>query len=273
MATAIVTRPIRPADAPGRSLFGRVVVGVDGTEAGLEACRQGSRLVEPDGQIEVVAAVHLAEAALTGWSAPRVAEELEHDAQIALADAQELVGLWGTTKLMNGPAVPSLLGEIKRTQATLVAVGTHGHSRISEMVLGGCSGELLHSAPCAVLVARTPLVGGLFPSALVVGIDGSREADAAFLAAGSLASRFDVPLRVVTALRGKGVNLARAHLRTPFVEAIDDEPAEALMRASADADLLIVGSRGLHGIRALGSVSERVAHRARCSVLVVRPHG
>ncbi|MGE5690058.1 MAG: universal stress protein [Pseudomonadota bacterium] len=27
---------------------------------------------------------------------------------------------------------------------------------------------------------------------------------------------------------------------------------------------------GLHGLRALGSVSERVAHRAACSVLVVR---
>ena len=30
------------------------------------------------------------------------------------------------------------------------------------------------------------------------------------------------------------------------------------------------GSRGLHGLRSLGSVSERVAHRAHCSVLVVR---
>jgi nucleotide-binding universal stress UspA family protein len=39
---------------------------------------------------------------------------------------------------------------------------------------------------------------------------------------------------------------------------------------SADADLLVVGSRGLDGFRALGSVSERVAHEASCSVLVVR---
>jgi nucleotide-binding universal stress UspA family protein len=32
----------------------------------------------------------------------------------------------------------------------------------------------------------------------------------------------------------------------------------------------VVGSRGLQGMRSLGSVSERVAHEARCSVLVVR---
>jgi nucleotide-binding universal stress UspA family protein len=31
-----------------------------------------------------------------------------------------------------------------------------------------------------------------------------------------------------------------------------------------------MGSRGLHGLRSLGSVSERVAHDAGCSVLVVR---
>lgn len=40
--------------------------------------------------------------------------------------------------------------------------------------------------------------------------------------------------------------------------------------ASLEADLVVVGSRGLHGLVGLGSVSERVAHRARCSVLVVR---
>ncbi len=47
-------------------------------------------------------------------------------------------------------------------------------------------------------------------------------------------------------------------------------PVAALRSASDDADLVIVGSRGLHGARALGSVSERVAHQAACSVLVVR---
>jgi nucleotide-binding universal stress UspA family protein len=47
------------------------------------------------------------------------------------------------------------------------------------------------------------------------------------------------------------------------------QPAALLVERSRHADLIVVGSRGLHGIRALGSVSERVAHRAHCSVLVV----
>jgi nucleotide-binding universal stress UspA family protein len=32
-----------------------------------------------------------------------------------------------------------------------------------------------------------------------------------------------------------------------------------------------VGSRSVHGLRSLRSVSERVAHRAGCSTLIVRP--
>jgi nucleotide-binding universal stress UspA family protein len=56
-----------------------------------------------------------------------------------------------------------------------------------------------------------------------------------------------------------------------LAELVDEPPVDALVAAAADADLLVVGSRGLHGLHALGSVSERVAHRAGCSALVVRP--
>ncbi len=49
-----------------------------------------------------------------------------------------------------------------------------------------------------------------------------------------------------------------------------NEPARALVGASGIVDLVVVGSRGPHGLKALGSVSERVAHQALSSVLVVR---
>ena len=138
------------------------------------------------------------------------------------------------------------------------------------MLIGGVAGELLHRAPCSVLVARPVTDPDRFPRSIVVGIDGSSAADAALAAAQRLARRFDVPLRVVTALKGKNVDLAHVHLRTPFVEAVDAHPVEALVTASLGTDLVVVGSRGLHGLAALGSVSERVAHQAKCSVLVIR---
>jgi nucleotide-binding universal stress UspA family protein len=58
-----------------------------------------------------------------------------------------------------------------------------------------------------------------------------------------------------------------------LVPELDEQPARAvdvLVRASESTDLVVVGSGGLHGVKALGSISERVAHEARSSVLVVR---
>ena len=54
------------------------------------------------------------------------------------------------------------------------------------------------------------------------------------------------------------------------VYALDNSPAAALVEQATADDLLVVGSRGLRGLRALGSVSEAVAHKAAGSVLIVR---
>jgi nucleotide-binding universal stress UspA family protein len=49
-------------------------------------------------------------------------------------------------------------------------------------------------------------------------------------------------------------------------------PAHVILAASEDAELLVVGSRGLGGFRGLllGSVSQAVLHHATCPVVVVR---
>lgn len=54
--------------------------------------------------------------------------------------------------------------------------------------------------------------------------------------------------------------------------AICDLPVHALLDASKDADLLVVGARGLGGFKGLllGSVSERMLERAPCPVAIIR---
>lgn len=53
----------------------------------------------------------------------------------------------------------------------------------------------------------------------------------------------------------------------------DDHPSGALVRMSRDAELLVIGSRGLGGFVGLllGSVGQQCVHHATCPVLIVRP--
>jgi nucleotide-binding universal stress UspA family protein len=54
---------------------------------------------------------------------------------------------------------------------------------------------------------------------------------------------------------------------------VEDAPARALVAASEDADLLVVGTRGHGGFSGLvlGSVSQQCAHHASCPVVIVPP--
>jgi nucleotide-binding universal stress UspA family protein len=59
------------------------------------------------------------------------------------------------------------------------------------------------------------------------------------------------------------------------VRAVTGLPAEELLVASADADMVVVGSRGAGGFKRLllGSVSTQVTHYAHCPVVVIPAKG
>jgi nucleotide-binding universal stress UspA family protein len=54
---------------------------------------------------------------------------------------------------------------------------------------------------------------------------------------------------------------------------VEGSAADALLDAARDADLLVVGTRGLGGFTGLllGSVSQQVSHHAPCPVVIVPP--
>jgi nucleotide-binding universal stress UspA family protein len=76
--------------------------------------------------------------------------------------------------------------------------------------------------------------------------------------------------------RRKDLGEAKALLAARGVDAetleAQGDPGNVILDSAEDADLVVVGSRGLNPFQRLllGSVSSKVVHRAECDVLVVR---
>jgi nucleotide-binding universal stress UspA family protein len=273
--TTTETQPGSPTGAEPAQLFKRVLVGVDRSPASVEAARQAAMLTEPDGTLTLLAAWTVPPPTI-GVVGPTFAHELEADAyrepaERAVATAEVAIAALAApkTKVVRGMAWDVLVNEIEHESDTLVVIGSHGQGRLRGTLLGSTATEIVHKAPCSVLVARP--AGGRFPRRIVVGIDGSPQSAVAYATARRFAIRFDSEVWPVVAHGGKGVDNRRVAAIVDYHhEDLPDEPVAALVAASADADLVMVGSRGLHGFKALGSVSERVAHQAHCSTLIVR---
>lgn len=257
--------------AGAADVFARVVCGVDGSPEGVEAVRQARRLSRRESRLTLVSVSETHLAVHAGMLAAEWAERLDRDAQAALDEAAA-VAEGGRTLRVHGRAAEALLQALDREAATLVAVGSHQISRGAGMLIGSVATRLVHEAPCSVLIARAAEDGGGWPRSIVVGLDGSPGSLSAAAVARELGERLPASVGFVVGRGADPGDLAADSLASCEYELSfsDAKPVPALLYAARDADLLVVGSRGLTGIRALGSVSERVAHQARCSLLVVR---
>ncbi len=128
---------------------------------------------------------------------------------------------------------------------------------------------------------------------IVVGVDGSPGAGSALDWAAAESERANAHLTVVVAWSFGGITGAlvkKDHADSIVAEAearlaglypdvtvdhvVSDQPASyALIEASREADLLVLGSRGFGGFRGLllGSVGQHCLTHAPCSVAIIRP--
>jgi nucleotide-binding universal stress UspA family protein len=265
------------AGAVATDVFARVACGVDGSEASIETARQVGRLAPESAEVALFGVVNEGATVSIGWPAfpisraARVSREAI-EAGIESARRELPAHLTVQSGIVTGPPGPLSVVEAKARNATVVAIGSHGHRRMSGIVIGSVATLLVHSAPCSVLITRPG--GEEFPRSIVVGLDGSEQARMAAGHAAAIAARTGAELRGLVAMGGAAVDYAQ--VRSIVADnggflLTDDErdPVDAF--SGVTADLLVVGSRGLRGVQAMGSVSERAAHRAGCSVLVIRP--
>ena len=257
------------AQANEATVFKRILCGVDGTPESLVAVRQALRLQDENGSLLLAAAANLARAAHAGMAAPHAAELLKHEAEGALDEARAIAPS-ASSKLVDGEPVAVLLKQAEAERVTLIAVGSHGRRRAAGLLLGTVAARMLRDAPCSVLIAREARDDEAWPQTVLAGVDGSAESGAAFEVAQSVAERVGGSVRAIAATKDQ-LDREAARAIAADLEEVDGPAVTGLAAASEPADLVVVGSRGLHGLKALGSVSERVAHQARSSVLVVRP--
>ena len=231
------------------------------------ALRLATRMLVPDGRLFALTVAETRFAAHAGMDAPAWTEEIKRNARAAAARAQaELPARHGEVEVVTGDAVRTLLAAVARIDADLLVVGSHGTSRATGIALGSVATRMIHDAPCSVLAGHGDVAAETFPRSIVVGVDTSAQAAEAEAVAFALGAAYDVRVRPLTATGGRPLPDNAA-----LTADLDSRsPVDALVDASRHNDLIVVGSRGLHGMRSLGSVAERVAHRAMCPVLIVR---
>ena len=196
--------------------------------------------------------------------------------------------------------VGHVTGELLRASVSddLLVVGSRGHGRAEDLLIGSVSQHLARHAPCPVVVVRP--THDTDARRIVVGVDGSATSSAALEHACRRAEwsgetvvalhawRTHAPStdvwnsepRALEGLAHRQVLLAEsvAGMRVdhPDVvieqEAVPVAPVRCLVDASRGASLVVVGSHGLgfFGGLLLGSVSQAVLQRAECPVVVVR---
>lgn len=170
-----------------------------------------------------------------------------------------------------------------RLPAELVVVGSHRHSVAGgRLILGSTSQRVLYEARCSVRVSRCSEEKRGGPVRIVVGFNGSPDAERAVRAAAARAWPAGSEARVLFA--GDEADEGARHAAAERLRAAglgveefvrDGDAADVLIREAErwGADSIFVGTRGLHGFQHLlhGSVASTVAAHAQCSVEVVRP--
>lgn len=143
----------------------------------------------------------------------------------------------------------------------VIVVGTDGSERAGIAVRHALSLAKLTGARVHAVHVLRPMLG----------------ASGAQLDAGAVAITNEDRKQEADRIRAEFLATAADQGVPAVMETFDGEPADALIQTAeaVQADLLVVGNRGMSGVRrfVLGSVPNRVSHRSPCHLLIVETDG
>jgi nucleotide-binding universal stress UspA family protein len=180
----------------------------------------------------------------------------------------------------------------RSSAAEMIVVSSRGYGGLADSLLGSVSWQVAGHGHGRIVVVRgqwRPV--NQAPGPIVAGVDGSPASTDALTFAFEEATLRGVPLIAICALADAPGKLGGAQqMQESFSRLMTEHekenpevtvlrqvtfgaPRSALLTASAEAQLLVVGSRGLGGLEgmSLGSVVATLLHHSPCPVAVVHP--
>jgi nucleotide-binding universal stress UspA family protein len=259
--------------------FPRILCAVDGSRSATQAIEQALALAGDEAALTFLSVTDS-----RGFGPARIASLGRHSADDALEHARaaaRAAGVEAQLVVRHGDDPRQVILDVARGQDLLV-LGTHGRHRAAGFLLGSTTIAALHHSPVPVMVARPLRAGSGFAHDILLATDGSPAMGPIVAVTAALAQRHES--QVVLAHVRPADRTARHELAeevttllevtgdTPVVLELEGHPPSRIVELvpGLHTSLVITGSRGLTGIRALGSVSERIGTLAPCSVLVMR---
>jgi nucleotide-binding universal stress UspA family protein len=286
----------------------RVLVAIDGSAHAKAALAAAVRFPWPAGtRVQGVTARQIR----AEYRRSILLAALDRSAEAIAAGARRVLSRrWpgADVTIVDATPVDGILREAQRLRADVIVLGWRGHGAVRRLLMGSVSRGVVRGATCGILLVRGRPRD---VRRVVVGFDGSANAKRAVGFVGTLrpppggevtlitaVDRPAVPsqalalggVRAAVAAEVKRLNVQRvarakkelaraAATLTPAgwrVRTIvtSGDPLRDLLAAvnSAGADLIVIGARGVSGMRhlLLGSVAEGALNRSPVSILVVR---
>lgn len=146
------------------TLFKNILVAVDGSPYAAEALRIAVDLARHyQARLTIVhvyePAVHAfpGEFMLDASAQAALTAQAENLLAAAKAEAEKAGAKKAETKLLDGVAVSEIVSFAKDKNYDLIAMGTHGRSGLSHVLMGSVAERVVRRAPCPVLTVRLPL--------------------------------------------------------------------------------------------------------------------
>jgi nucleotide-binding universal stress UspA family protein len=272
-------------------MFEHVIVGIDGTDGGLDAVALAGRL---GARRMTLVGAYRVDGVPPDVLLARYDQILREDTLAGLAAARAAAGRDAALLAIGDAPDRALQRVADDAGADLICIGSSRHGRLGRILPGDVARGVLQGAPCPVAIAPRGYAGHARPiSRIAVGYTGSPESEAALdVAAACTAGRrarlvvesaYEVPRRLLGTDPGEALAAHQHRTAHDAVgRALDRVPGatgdvtrgaavEVLLDVARHSDLLVVGSRGWGPLRraGLGSTSARLVDQAPCPLIVV----